>query len=108
MPISNSAKKALRSSERKNLINRRRKTVLRSALKNVSNDSVNKTFSAIDKAAKWGIIHPNKAARLKSRIGKQFTAPIAEKPKKTTEKKPAKAAKSAPKTKATSKKTKSA
>lgn len=55
-------------------VNRRRKASLKTALKSVSADSINKTFSAIDKAAKWGIIEPNKASRLKSRLSKQVGA----------------------------------
>ena len=67
MPISKSAKKALRSSEAKASRNRYRKALLKDALKKVSAESI----SMVDKAAKWGIIHPNKADRLKSQIAKQ-------------------------------------
>ncbi|MBI4948072.1 30S ribosomal protein S20 [Candidatus Berkelbacteria bacterium] len=102
MPISKSAKKALRGSEKKAARNRYRKALLKEALK--KND--NSTISLIDKAAKWGIIHKNKAARLKSKLSAVIvTAP---KTKSVT----AKPKKAAPKTatsktkKSTSKKTK--
>lgn len=95
MPISNSAKKALRSAERKTSLNRYRKARLKDALRVTEDKQVNTAVSLIDKAAKWGIIHPNKAARLKSRLSKKFsTAPTAKaekspvkKPKATTKKK---------------------
>lgn len=100
MPISKSARRALRSATKKTLINRRRKAVLRSALKTAANETVNKTVSTIDKAAKWGIIHPNKAARLKSGLAKKFSSTASEsKPKAATKAK-------APKKPATTAKTK--
>lgn len=37
-------------------------------------ETVSKTFSVIDKAAKRGIIHKNAAARRKSRIAKRINA----------------------------------
>lgn len=75
MPISKSAKKALRVSKRNNLINRRRKLIIKAALKGVSNETVNRAFSLIDKAVKWRIFHTNKAARLKAQLSKKFSAP---------------------------------
>lgn len=89
MPISSSAKKALRVSRTKTQVNRRRKEILKTALKSVSAESLSKAFSAIDKAAKWGIIEKNKANRLKARFGKQFDSAKkadAEKPAKATKK----------------------
>jgi small subunit ribosomal protein S20 len=83
MPISKSAKKALRVSERKTEVNRRRKTVLKTAIKAASAETLSATFSVIDKAAKWGIIEKNRAARLKSRFGKQFETKTAIKPRPT-------------------------
>jgi len=68
MPISASAKKSLRVSLRKAAINRRRKLLIKTALKNVTADSLAKTISLVDKGVKWGIFHRNKAARLKSRL----------------------------------------
>lgn len=88
MPISKSAKKSLRVSRTKTSLNRYRKSLLKDALKKADNTSV----SLVDKAAKWGIIHPNKAARLKSQLSKVIkTTPAKEKVAKlkTATKKPA-------------------
>lgn len=81
MPISKSAKKSLRVAEKKTEVNRRRKNALKLSLKGVSASTISKSFSMIDKAAKWGIIEPNKAARLKSQLAKQVgSTPAADKP----------------------------
>ncbi|QQG49726.1 MAG: 30S ribosomal protein S20 [Candidatus Berkelbacteria bacterium] len=72
MPISKSAKKALRVQEKKTEVNRRRKAVLKVALKSASAETLARTFSLIDKSAKWGIIAANKASRLKSRLSKEI------------------------------------
>ena len=80
MPISKSAKKALRVNRRKTALNRYRKALVKDAIKNVDEKSVNKAVSMIDKAAKWSLIHQNKAARLKSHLAKKFDT----KPTKTT------------------------
>lgn len=73
MPISKSAKKSLRSSINK----RQRNSVLRSnlkdSLKKATLDSLSKTYSTIDKAAKTHLINKNKAARLKSKLTKRLT-----------------------------------
>jgi len=101
MPISKSAKKSLRVSNRKASLNRHRKARLKEALKTASSESVSPAVSLIDKAAKWGIIHPNKAARLKSRLAAQFPKGAVSKKEKTSDSKPAKkavkATKAAPK-----------
>lgn len=90
MPITKSAKKALRVAETKTAVNRRRKETLKAALKTASPDTISKTISVVDKAAKWGIIEPNKASRLKSRLSKQHGGTPAKtataKPKKATAK----------------------
>jgi len=71
MPITRSAKKALRKDRRKNQINNRVKEALRKARlawkKNPSKKTSAKYFSALDKAVKKGLVHKNKAARLKSK-----------------------------------------
>ncbi|QQG43709.1 MAG: 30S ribosomal protein S20 [Candidatus Daviesbacteria bacterium] len=56
------ARNRVRSANVKNLIKKARQTKTPAALKAV--------FSALDKAAKVKLIHPNKAARLKSRLSK--------------------------------------
>jgi|688.fasta_scaffold2445116_1 small subunit ribosomal protein S20 len=81
MPVTKSAKKALRSSQHKRKFNQDQmskvKTAKRSLLK-FFNEEVQDTkeignklseyFKAVDKAAKIKVIHKNKANRLKSRI----------------------------------------
>jgi small subunit ribosomal protein S20 len=74
-----SAQKRLRTTERRTTINRTRKTRLRHGIramrrllesKDVKSATalVPKTYSLIDRAAKWGIIKKNTAARYKSRL----------------------------------------
>lgn len=72
MPITKSAKKSLKVSRVKQAQNFKAKVALNKALKNVDEKSVNQTVSTIDKSAKVGIIHKNKAARLKSALSKKF------------------------------------
>ena len=81
MPITKSAKKALRSGARKKLVNDRRKAVLKETVKSVkkfvsakdgkqAESVLAKAYQAIDKAAKRGVIKKNAAARKKSRLVK--------------------------------------
>lgn len=74
MPILKNAKKALRQSHAKAVINRRVKSQVKTAQdalrKAPSTNLLTKVFSALDKAAKGNIIHPNKAARLKSQASR--------------------------------------
>ena len=79
MPITQSAKKALRQSVRRRAQNVARKDAYKKALKDVkhivvkkmSGDlkaALSKAYQALDKAAKTGAITKNMASRLKSRI----------------------------------------
>lgn len=79
MPITKGAEKAYRVSERKRVINIRRKGTMKDAEKAVqkaiaagdakkAKELLPVTYKAIDKAAKRGIIKKNTAARKKSRI----------------------------------------
>jgi small subunit ribosomal protein S20 len=79
MPITSSAKKALRSSKRKKVFNSRRKNEMQNVIKEYKKlVSAKKTDEAqklipklqkvIDKAQKRGIIKKNTAARKKSRL----------------------------------------
>ncbi len=79
MPITKSAKKALRGSARKRRVNdaRRRemrtqvKTLKKVVLESESNENgLSVAYKAIDKAAKQGVIKKNTAARKKSRLAK--------------------------------------
>lgn len=56
---------------RKTAVNRHRKAVIKEATKNVTAETASNAISMIDKGAKWGIFHPNKAARLKSQIARK-------------------------------------
>jgi len=79
MPITKSAKKALRSSARKRVFNVDRKNemkeVLKKAKKLISENKkseaeklIPEAYKAIDKAAKRGVIKKNNASRKKSRL----------------------------------------
>ena len=91
MPVTKSAKKALAVAHRRHAENLIHKESFRQAVKAVKkavlagSDEVVKLFStaqsSLDKAAKSKTIHPNKAARLKSRLAKKVATPI-EVPKK--------------------------
>ncbi len=74
-----SALKRMRMEQRRTHINRMRKTRLRHAIRAMrqllnkkdaggAQSLLPKTFSMIDRAAKWGIVKRNTAARYKSRI----------------------------------------
>ncbi len=80
MPITKSAKKAIRGSLRKKAFNDARKRAMKEIIKKI--EKVAKTdkagalkmlssaFAAIDKAAQKGVIKKNNAARKKSRLSK--------------------------------------
>jgi len=74
MPVTKSAKKALQRDRRRALINERIRRQLKQALKQARTKPTKKFIgqaaSVLDRAAKKGVIHPNKAARLKSRLAK--------------------------------------
>ena len=76
MPHHKSTKKRLRQSLEARLRNRGHRTMFRKILKTVTGDdaSVRAGVSAADIAVKRQIIHPNKAARLKSRMMKRQNA----------------------------------
>jgi len=69
MPVTKTAKRALRSSKRKEAINKKAKSnfevVIRRAKKTKSLKDVSKAISLTDRVAKRNIIHKNKAARIK-------------------------------------------
>ncbi len=79
MPITSSARKALRASKKKRVFNLARKNTLDKAIKNfrkliVAKDIagakkyVPEVYKALDKAAKTGYIKDNTASRKKSRV----------------------------------------
>lgn len=75
MPIIRSAIKKVRKDKIRSIRNKRRSIALKKLIKQarVSKNAKNlqAVFSALDKAAKVKLIHPNKAARLKSRLTKR-------------------------------------
>lgn len=77
MPILNNAKKALRQNRKRTLANTGKKSTLKTKIlalkKNKSQESLRTTSALIDKMVKAGIIHKNKASRLKSRIARMVS-----------------------------------
>ncbi len=80
MPITKSAKKAIRGSLRKKAYNDQRTRVMKEIIKKMiklaktdkkeAEKLLSSAFQAIDKAAKSGVIKKNNAARKKSRVSK--------------------------------------
>lgn len=84
MPITSSAKKALRQNARRRVRNTVRKDAYKSAVKGCralvaakkikeAEGLLAKTYKALDKAAMGGSIAKNKASRLKSRLAQLIT-----------------------------------
>lgn len=78
MPVLKHAKKKQRQDKKRTLANKKvkdsYKKLFKAAVKAKSAQSLAKAYQAIDKAAKQNIIHPNKAARLKSSLSKLVPA----------------------------------
>ena len=79
MPNIASAKKNMRKSRAAAVRNRAQRSALRTALKKAkapaaSADEQLKATSLLDRAARKGLIHPNAAARQKSRMAKRAAA----------------------------------
>jgi small subunit ribosomal protein S20 len=80
MPITQSAKKAIRGSLRKKAFNDQRKKVMKEIIKKIEKTVktdkasaaklLSTAFQAIDKSAQKGVIKKNNAARKKSRLSK--------------------------------------
>lgn len=74
MPVTKTAKRALRGSKRKKFVNeqirRQLDLAVRLAKKGKSKTQITKAFSLADRAAKKKVIHKNKAARIKSSLSK--------------------------------------
>lgn len=97
MPVTKSSKKALSVAIRRHEENLLQKSAFKNAVKTVKKavaagsqevaDLFAKAQSSLDKAAKNNTIHPNKAARLKSRLAKKLAGTPAEAPKKAAAKK---------------------
>ena len=80
MAITKGAKKAHRQSLRKHAMNQKRKTAIRTALKNArtaqkgDTKALSAAYQAIDKALKRGLIKKNTAARRKAKVAKLLNA----------------------------------
>lgn len=74
MPVTKTAKRALRSSKRKavvnNLIRNKLEIAIRVARRGKKKADIKKAISLIDRAAKKKLIHKNRASRLKSSLSK--------------------------------------
>lgn len=74
MPILSSAKKALRVSLRKQAINNRVRSQMKSAVKKFISDpsieALQEAYSRLDKAVKSNLMHKNTAARRKARMSR--------------------------------------
>lgn len=80
MPLIKSAIKKVRKDKVRTARNKKRELNLKSLIKksriSKSSKDLHLVFSALDKAAKVKLIHPNKAARLKSRLSKGISTSI--------------------------------
>ena len=85
MPQHESAKKSVRQDQRRTIVNRKRKGILKSNIKKVllaieekDTDKAKQEFSAavslIDKMAAKGLIHKNNAARKKSGLWRKIAS----------------------------------
>jgi ribosomal protein S20 len=101
MPIIKSAKKRARVARKAAVRNSKTKRSLKSALKvfgkSPSNKSLSSAQSNLDKAAKKGVIHKNKAARLKKQAAAKAKAAGVKPAKAATKKAAAPVKKAAPK-----------
>lgn len=78
MPNIKSAKKAMRQARRHAIVNRAQRSALRNALKRVRSAATKQeaeqayvgAVRLLDRSARKGLIHPNNAARNKSRLAK--------------------------------------
>jgi len=79
MPITSSAKKAIRVSKRKKVLNDRRTKTMKEAVKKIEKavkagkkdeavQMLSSAYAAVDKAAKRGVIKKNNASRKKARL----------------------------------------
>lgn len=74
MPVTKSAKRALRGSARKAEVNKkmtsRLEVAVRQAQKGKTAELIRAAVSVVDRAAKTNLIHKNKAGRIKSQLSK--------------------------------------
>jgi small subunit ribosomal protein S20 len=74
MPVTKTAKRALRVSKRKGVINKKilgkLEIAIRTAKKSRTSKNITNAISLVDRAAKKNVLHKNKASRIKSTISK--------------------------------------
>lgn len=93
MPVTKTAKRALRGSRAKELVNRatigKLEVAVRQARKTKNVEKVTKAISLADRAAKRKVIHKNKAARIKAQMTKLVAGKkvVSAKPTKVVKKK---------------------
>lgn len=77
MPVTKTAKRALRGSKRKEIVNKITLSKLEIAIKKAKKTkdlkSIQKASSLVDRATKGNTIHKNKASRIKSQLSKLQT-----------------------------------
>jgi len=77
MPQTKSAKKALRRDRKREAVNKKTagqyKKALKQARRKPDKETLRQASSLLDRAAKNGLLHKNKAARLKSRLSRLAT-----------------------------------
>lgn len=82
MPVTKTARRALRVSHRKKAVNDKTRETLEIALRHAKKEktvkSITTAISQADRAAKKHVIHKNKAARIKSALSKLASKPSAE------------------------------
>ena len=80
MPVTKTAKRALRSSKKKAEVNKsilkKMEIAIRLAKKTLKETDITKAISLVDKAAKKKVIHKNKASRAKSTLSKLIQSKI--------------------------------
>ena len=80
MPVTKTAKRALRSSRKKAEVNKsilkKMEIAIRLAKKTLKETDITKAISLVDKAAKKKVIHKNKASRVKSTLSKLIKSKI--------------------------------
>ncbi len=74
MPVTKTAKRALRGSKRKEIVNKiilsKLEIAIKSAKKTKSKKAIENAVSLADRASKTSTIHKNKASRIKSQLSK--------------------------------------
>jgi len=90
MPVTKSAKKALKQGIRRGKENDKTRRAYKLAIKKFKKEPVPKNlswaYSKIDRAAKKNVIHKNKAARLKAQLPRLIIKPSAKAKKKSSKK----------------------